>query len=758
MDKKTLLNSLHEEVSCSVCMTTFTDPKQLPCLHSFCLHCLNEILPASGRHDIITCPECTRESRVPSSGNLKDLPTNFRINNLVDVLAIKECNPTGVKCGNCDQKSSHSLYCFQCCAFWCDDCITGHNIIRANREHRVLAIQDFQDQDIEDMLKRPAFCGKPGHEKKELEFFCKKCEEPICSSCVATMHDGHVKILLEEAANERKAEAKSVIESQKEKAQQMRNKIFQIDEKCTKIQEEVANTKRNAQQFADNIFALIEAKNKEIIDEIENEGKQSLQRLEMQKGELEQQAQKIETGTEKTEALLKRSASAEIAQLDKTLKTIFQEGVRHEGEQVDCDLEGVRQFNFVENKELIDLMEKATAEGIGTVKINTFVHQPSANQSKVQGNGINEAFVGLEAQFVLTTINAEGKRYYDESERVTVEIRNLQGRGYTIKARVQDNKDGSYEISYIAKETGKCNVSVKVNENHIHGSPFAAQVKTRQFRALCFRLWRSLGRYHENYAVTIRKPWGVAVNERDEIAVTANGHNAVQVFSGNGNQLSNFGTGGKFDFPTGIVFDVKNENLFVADSGNHRVQVFSKQGDYLNEFGGKGNLDHQLKFPLGLSVDSDGNVIIADSGNKAIKIFSPSGRFLRKIGEEGSFTYPYHCVQCDNHFIVLDSAENSIKVFARDGNFLYKFGKSGDGDGEFSRPRCLSVDNAGQLMVCDEFNDRVQVFELSGNFVRKLGRKRRGSKELNNPISAAVLSNGKILVSDLGNDRIQSFQ
>ena len=35
MDIQTLLYNLHEEVSCSVCMTKFTDPKQLPCLHSF---------------------------------------------------------------------------------------------------------------------------------------------------------------------------------------------------------------------------------------------------------------------------------------------------------------------------------------------------------------------------------------------------------------------------------------------------------------------------------------------------------------------------------------------------------------------------------------------------------------------------------------------------------------------------------------------------------------------------------------------------
>ena len=188
MDLKTLLDNLHEEVSCSVCMTTFTEPKILPCLHSFCLHCLNEILRTSGGHDIIACPECRKEVQVPSSGNLKDLPTNFRINSLLDVLAIKECHTAGVKCANCDKSSRHSSYCFQCCAFWCHECIIAHNLIKANKEHRVLALKDFEDQDIEDVLKRPAFCQQKHHEKEELKFFCKNCDAAICNLCVATIH------------------------------------------------------------------------------------------------------------------------------------------------------------------------------------------------------------------------------------------------------------------------------------------------------------------------------------------------------------------------------------------------------------------------------------------------------------------------------------------------------------------------------------------------------------------------------------------
>ena len=731
-------------------MTTFTDPKQLPCLHSFCLHCLNGILRTSGRHGVITCPLCGKETRVPGSGNLKDLPTNFRINSLLDVLAIKECNTTGVKCGNCDKRSAHSLYCFQCCAFWCDDCITAHNIIRANKEHRVLAITDFQDQDIQDVLKRPAFCPRPGHDKKELEVFCKICEVAICTVCALTDHEGHAKMLLEVAANERKLQVKRAIDLQKQKAQQKRNKIAKLDENCIHIEEQAAAVKRDVHRFTEHLMAVIEAKEKEILNKVDIQVKESHERLRTKQCDLQKQAKLIETGIEKTEALLKRSTSAEIVQVDKSLNTALQEEVTDGKEQVNCDLEGFRRFIFVENE---SLMAKAVSEGIGAFK--TFINKTSANQSSVQGNGTSEAIVGLEAHFVLTTRNAGGEQCYDERDCVTVEITNRQGQDCATKARVQDNKDGCYKINYFPKESGKCELTVKVNEEPLYGSPFAVKVKPRHFKSVL-----SFGQ-QGSAAGMFRSPWGVAVNERDEIAVTDFGNHRIQVFSSDGTYLRSFGKKGdkqgELNWPAGIAFN-KNGHIIVADSNNHRIQVFSEQGEFLSQFGGKGNLDHQLQDPYGLSVDSDGNIIVADSGNKLIKIFSPSGQFLRKIGGEGSFTSPVHCIQYDNYLIVSDYDESCIKVFGRDGNFLYQFGKMGEGDGEFNQPRCLSVNKAGHLMVCDTTNHRVQVFELSGKFITKFGIRGREIGEFNGPVSTAVLGDDRIVVTDHYNHRIHIFE
>ena len=752
MDIKTLLDNLHEEVSCSVCMTTFTEPKILPCFHTFCLHCLNGILQNSGRHDIIACPECRREVQVPSSRNLKDLPTNFRINSLLDVLAIKECHTAGVRCGNCDKSSRHSSYCFQCCAFWCDECITAHNLIKANKEHRVLALKDFEDQDIEDVLKRPVFCQQKHHEKEELKFFCKNCSDAICNLCVATIHDGHAKIVLEEAASERKIQVKSVIETRKKTIEHKKNEIADLERQCNRIEARGNAVKRDIHKSAEDMIAVIETKKKEMLNKADKQIKESLGCVRTQQREVQRQVKLLETAVEKTETLLKRCTNAEITQLDKSLNTVLPEEVSYVGKQAAADPEGLRQFRFKENKTLLDSLN---SDGIGTFQ--TFVTNTCAHQSTAEGEGISEASVGLESNFLLTTRNAEGEQCYNERDFVTVKIKNQRDHDCATEVRLKDEKDGSYKVRYFLKDTGKFLVSVKVNKEHIRGSPFRVKPKPRQFRHVL-----SFGQHGSSVGM-LRLPCGVAVNERDEIAVTDSNNHRVQVFSSDGTYLRSFNRigdkQGKLNWPTGIAFD-KNSRSIVVDSPNHRVQLFNEQGEYLSQFGDEGNLDHQLRSPLGLSVDRNGNIIVADPGNKVIKTFSPSGQFLYKLGEgEGEgFTSPSHCIQYDKYLIVSDAGENCIKVFDINGNFLYKFGNKGNRDGEFNEPRFLSVNKAGHLMVCDRNNDRVQVFELSGKFITKFGKHGRGPGEFWFPTSTAVLSDGRIVVADWSNNRIQIFE
>ena len=742
MDIKTLLHNLREEVSCPVCTNVYTDPKHLPCLHTFCLQCLKHWHTTSHGRDTIRCPKCQAISRVPESGDLKDLPTSFYLNGLIDVLAIKECKTSQVRCGNCDKKSAESSYCFHCCVFWCDECIIGHNIIRSNKDHRVLALKDFQDKDYEDVMKRPAFCPKEDHNKEELKYFCKDCEMPLCQICVTLDHGGHNIRLIKEEAETQRTEMKSFIEKQRHNLQAKMNAVSRLDEDCATLIQQGEDVMREIQAFVDNLIAVIEANKKNIFTEVEKETNKSIEGITRRKTEIERQMTAIKSSLEKAEKLFTRSTNAEIVQLKKSSDTIF-EGV-HQIEPTDCDPELVAHFVFVENYKLFNTVK---TEQIGTLKKPT-----KAGHCDIEGKGLEEGIALREAHFTLTIKDIEGRQCYNERDHVTVEIRDEQGRESTSEIQINDCKDGLYQVSYCPRHPGKSQVTVKVNGEHIGDSPFPVQVTPFQFKPVV-----SCGKEGSSEEM-FKRPWGVAVSAKDEIAITDHNNHRVQIFNSEGNYLRSFGTEGvEFKFPTGITYH-DNGNIFVADNGNNRIQIFSGKGEYVGSFGGKGRLDSQLSSPCGLSVDSDGNIIVADSVNKLIKTFSPDGNFLTKIGAQGSFTFPLHCIQYERYLIVSDYSEHCIKVFDRKGNFQYKFGKKGGGDGELQGPRGLSVNKSGHLMVCDGNNHRIQVFELNGKFLGKFGTKGGKLGELNNPTSLAVLSNSQIVVSDTYNHRIQILE
>ena len=398
------------------------------------------------------------------------------------------------------------------------------------------------------------------------------------------------------------------------------------------------------------------------------------------------------------------------------------------------------------------LFDHVWTDRIGFVK----VLPTSPTESSASGKGISKPTIGLEANIMLTTRNAKGEQCYEKRDYVTVVIKNQDGHDCATETRVLDNKDGSYKISYFAKKTGKCRVSVRINGEHIRQSPFAAEVKPRQFRPVLSFGKRGLA--EEDFA----RPCEIAVNELDEIAVTDIGRSRVQVFSSDGTYLRSFGSRGskegEFNSPKGIAIDNENGIFFIADSFNNRIQLFTGQGEFLNKFGEKGNLDHQLSYPHGLSIGSDGNCIVADSGNKKIKLFSRNGQFLRSIGSEGSFSTPIHCIQYKEYLIASDFEEHCIKVFDKAGHFLYKFGKYGTGDREFNGPYHLSINKAEHLMVCDTNNHRIQVFEVNGKFLGKFGSEGDKIGQLCRPTSTAVLSDGRIIVTDYDNHRVQIFK
>jgi len=125
----------------------------------------------------------------------------------------------------------------------------------------------------------------------------------------------------------------------------------------------------------------------------------------------------------------------------------------------------------VENQKLLDIIN---GEEIGFLEIQ---HQTKAGEAIAEGKGLNEGTAGCEAQFNLITRNANKRQCYSKRDRVTIEIRDELGQECVTEVRLDDNKTGSYYISYFPRVQGRCKLSVKVNGEHVRGGPFSVLVK-----------------------------------------------------------------------------------------------------------------------------------------------------------------------------------------------------------------------------------------------------------------------------------------
>ena len=456
--------------------------------------------------------------------------------------------------------------------------------MRSNKDHRVLALKDFQDKDYEDVLKRPVFCAKQRHEKEELKYFCKNCEIAVCQTCVTLCHSGHALAHIEDEAERQKIEIKSMIETQRCILRSKMDAVSKLDERYAKLTQQCEKVKRDVQRTVDNLIAKIEAKKQTIFAAVEDQTEKSLENLTTQKTDIESQIEMIKSSLDEADKVLTRSTNAEVVQVKKSLETIL-EGVNQTAKPTERDLRGLPILVFVGNQKILEIVN---AEEIGTLKL---LQQTEASQSVAEGKGLEEGTVGGEAHFVLITKNAVGRQCYNKHDRVTVEINDEQGRECVTEVRINDNEDGSYRISYSTKDQGKYIVTVKVNGKHICKSPFSLEVKLFQVRPVL-----SFGKEGSSVGM-FDHPWGVAVNAADEIAVTDAWNHKVQVFNNDGKYLRSFGRegnqAGEFDYPTGITFH-KNGNIFVTDTGNHWIQIFSGEGEYVGMFGEEGSLDSQL--------------------------------------------------------------------------------------------------------------------------------------------------------------------
>jgi sugar lactone lactonase YvrE len=254
----------------------------------------------------------------------------------------------------------------------------------------------------------------------------------------------------------------------------------------------------------------------------------------------------------------------------------------------------------------------------------------------------------------------------------------------------------------------------------------------------------------------LSKPFGLALDEKDNICVTDTGANAVCYYDRAKKKWHRWTKIGDLRLASPVAVAKRGGTIFVADSILRRVIALNEDGKLLFQ------ITNHLGRPSGLATLSEG-LFVADAERHVIVVFDLKGGYHREFGKRGlghgEFNFPTHLsADARGNLYVTDSMNSRVQILDAEGDFKAEIGNVGDSPGNFGRPKGVAVDSLGSVYVLDALFDNLQIFDRSGHLLLNFGETgaQPGQFWLANGI--AITHENEILVADSYNHRIQVFK
>ena len=638
-----LVENLKKQVTCSICLDTYTDPKILSCFHTFCCKCLEEHARKTHRQGKFRCPECQAEIDLPEGNRFDRLSTSFIHNSLLGLL---------------------------------------------------------ETEDREDLLK-PPFSSK--HKNERLRYFCSSCGACICPVCFAEDHRGHEFDVIEKVLQEDKKYIMLNVETIKEKANLFREEIRKLEKTSEDVEMIIAIAKQDVSEAAQHVITKTRSQEKQLLESLEMTRRERIERINSAKQEMESLVEQMNQATKYAENLVQRRSGLDIIQTKTTLKEKFQKlgGVKvpkhhqttfakfNAASQQDLTLGFIQLYSQLANA------AKSTLEGLdGTFQACVeaeFTLCPKTAEGEICNQPDLKDQVELQIKPTKDVANVTVREREDGN--LTLKFTPKVSGAYSVKVKINGEKLPTCPFTLPVKERQLVvigELDLKFNQGQEFQVPNGIAVNKQgdiavvDYHGNCVFVFNKEGNCLKQIGKEgtgpgqFKNPNGVSFLSNNEVLIADQSNNRIQHINiRTGYVVKTFGKKGErkgqFKTPISICLD-DTERIVVSEFSNNRVQVMSKEGEALFTIGDSG--PEKLSTPYSC-IPYKNIFLVTERDNHVIKAFDASNTFLYKFGEKGNqdgqFNSPRGmCLDSSYNLLVCDYFNNRVQRFSLDGHFIGK--------------------------------------------------------------------------------------
>lgn len=607
---------------CGLCYDDYSDPRMLPCLHTYCSRCLNDYIEQTESTGQFACPLCKSRHTVPVDG-----VQGFKPNIYISAIQATK-NMKNNLCETCDDGSTQAdTYCLECTQHFCTRCGTIHLKMTMSKSHHL--VSEKPDEHGQKMTSR-SYCGE---HKQEINIFCFKCRIPICSLCRDQSHELHNTQNIQEFANEVKKELTESVSLLQSYLPSLKNRLKDVESH----EEAFSNVKKGLIEQVDSrsekLHKEIEEIREKFITQINSEIQIEEDRLVIFRNRVTEAIAFVSSQVAAAKHCIDFGSNQDIAVGKETLQYHLQEASR----MLPVGFIPRFEINFAEPPltDLItqDLFGRISKQGTTTITVTECGHYKVPGMHLIRGiapvsNARAWVVCGFDPRLHL--LNRTGSRLR------TIKL----GHDVDVDYITSDENDNIYISCRKYRCIKLLNKDIRIRDVVVLND-FPRGIALSQSGDLLICLTKSST--YDTYRPT---------DKNILVKYSKVGSKVVAEFERANVQMK---------YPRRIAENL-NGDIYVSDHKEGCVHILSHDGKVKHKY--TGNDSTKLGEPCGITCDRYGHVIIADYKSNCIHLLDQQGQFVSHLTKSDSvMKQPFSVAVDSDGYLWVGGSNGVVKIF-----------------------------------------------------------------------------------------------